>query len=595
MFPKRTRPWCVLCRFDFIRGEHVNITTHRRDTVSQHHYTFTGSCVTKPEEHQSTQYESEDDNSDYDGYGSWYSTLEEVPPDQLVHFCHYTCAKDLSPRALQVILEIVRYEFVPSLLDLKRRRQWLQTKFAQDLSDHRSDHIIGLHDLTGSFQRQVAFMPPELRLCLVQFCLPQLTIACLTKAASLNAKPPLASVKAQCSIWATYVRFEGIWYISTLTNQSPGDEDKRSVLVWKPTGSLSVIHIARDHLGIRKIIPDCKAQSITCCPGLWWVSIPLKQHTVFQCQSDGLKLRRLSSIGYEESLWNTVWPKPQYTTLKICTLPRSAQLGTRRIIRMSSLYPDSLSIRGYSALWNHKVVSIQTHGLDEEDLSCYRAWAASHSHAYWLYMPVDRDEFINEIWRTRCSQHADPILIMKTNHGRTWEIGPRPRDQRRHDWHLIGQLERDDHVFLENSWTGIGLMTFSQAINSHQQVRPPAIATHTPYPLARVGVLFFCTSAPLTDVAAIRLCKRDGIVIGLLLCYHSGQERAVGQIRFDHLQQRDKTSSTRNLIYALDATKVVDMKLETANEQSGWIVLPWSGRLVWWFSGIDCKLYHEDE
>ena len=64
---------------------------------------------------------------------------------------------------------------------------------------------------------------------------------------------------------------------------------------------------------------------------------------------------------------------------------------------MTFLDCNELAITGYSACWRTRVLTLHAH-RDGEGTEFYDVQDMLHENAIWLYMPVDRGEFISEIW-----------------------------------------------------------------------------------------------------------------------------------------------------------------------------------------------------
>lgn len=185
---------------------------------------------------------------------------------------------------LAKVLKIIAYEFVPSVPEREKREQWLRTTFAQVLQDRKYCNKTASppEPFEAFVTRWVQRIPVELLLQTLNYCLPRFALAQTVAATSFPHSPSTRSLQTQRRIWATYVAFEGNWYISTLTNE----DSKGSILIWKPNGPAKVMHIARDHLGIQKITLTPKTPTASASSGTWWVAIPLEEHTTFTCKSD---------------------------------------------------------------------------------------------------------------------------------------------------------------------------------------------------------------------------------------------------------------------------------------------------------------------
>lgn len=70
-------------------------------------------------------------------------------------------------------------------------------------------------------------------------------------------------------------------------------------------------------------------------------------------------------------------------------------------------------IKGYSACWSSRLITIHTHSTGEEDLSFYRDWPMRRPDAVWLYMPLDEAETIEEFWK-RPDSRGTSVLVVST-------------------------------------------------------------------------------------------------------------------------------------------------------------------------------------
>lgn len=142
-------------------------------------------------------------------------------------------------------------------------------------------------------------------------------------------------------------------------------------------------------------------------------------------------------------------------------------------------------------------------------------------------------------------------------------------------------------------------MAFETETPLGSEVKPPIEASPpSPYPLFGIGEELMHTTASLADVSYISLCRHtvheEASVIGMLLHYRDGRVRNVGQIRLDKLESRVDAENTGGVSFKLsaDTWKVIDVDLSCI-ERKGWVNMPWSGKLGWWFSDWCSKIYHE--
>lgn len=115
---------------------------------------------------------------------------------------------------------------------------------------------------------------------------------------------------------------------------------------------------------------------------------------------------------------------------------------------------------------------------------------------------------------------------------------------------------------------------------------------------------FYFTSASLDGVRSLNLCEvRQGEtvhIIGIILTYSDGQTSCVGQIRRDCLCPTLPVTGSETLWlgFALDESQPCVGKVEISRPSSDlmssytWLDIPWTGRLEWWFSIRQCKVYY---
>lgn len=56
------------------------------------------------------------------------------------------------------------------------------------------------------------------------------------------------------------------------------------------------------------------------------------------------------------------------------------------------------TVVGYSVCWAGSIINICTHRNVGEELTFYKDLDICHSRAVWVYMPVEDDERVSEIW-----------------------------------------------------------------------------------------------------------------------------------------------------------------------------------------------------
>ncbi len=250
-------------------------------------------------------------------------------------------------------------------------------------------------------------------------------------------------VDIELGVWASYVCIDGVRYIADLSNAVDSRSSSAMILHVCKTSEINVVYSLEDHLGIRRLV--FASQEDTAKPpsfpgsgkmnGLWWQTIPLRSRKL-EAKSDvsyrpcplmlfsshsgppqGLKLRSLesgSSTEKKETKW--LWPspmsQPQRALLSFWRFAPESYPSVPDHVRMVSVPCNRPELTGYSVCLAGNVMLIHAHSDGEEHLSLYDD-SRLRSHAIWLYMPMDPDERISEIWARRGKQHPHMGLAVR--------------------------------------------------------------------------------------------------------------------------------------------------------------------------------------
>lgn len=76
--------------------------------------------------------------------------------------------------------------------------------------------------------------------------------------------------------------------------------------------------------------------------------------------------------------------------------PPNAIQGIDRLRMIPFKLNDPL-ITGYSACWQGRILRLQAH-VEGEDLTFYKNIDACQRSVIWVYMPVNPDELVSELW-----------------------------------------------------------------------------------------------------------------------------------------------------------------------------------------------------
>lgn len=173
----------------------------------------------------------------------------------------------------------------------------------------------------------------------------------------------------------------------------------------------------------------------------------------------------------------------------------------------------------------------------------------------------------------------------------TWTHLGRPRLQR-------------SYIFYEAFFPGILRFAVDfPASDSIGSLPPPPQPSSEP---ERLGMEdYFYTCATLDDIKSFRpsYSHQGGIrvITGLLFLDADGHESCVGQVRYDSLGDKQEVDKSEKLWLAfiiLEEQPCV-IRVETSNALEGvgdfyWLDVPWKGKLEWWFSHRQCRVYHGD-
>jgi hypothetical protein len=336
----------------------------------------------------------------------------------------------------------------------------------------------------------------------------------------------------------------------------------------------------------------------------------------------GIKLRRVLYNGLDQTLWRFLWPvpQPQPSNLRLWSPDERTFQAPMRYLHINK--PDT---RGYSICWFYELMTICPHYAGG-DPPYYGGWDIDRPKTIWAYLPVDQGETIVELWKVDAA--TSTVLVVSnpphgthrqratanrgaqltTSHGRILTLGVRPKPGNRdRAWVLQDRIEGERTLMAEESWSGLGRIAFPTPRPTQQGTRP-TILPPVEYPGCRQELWY--SSAELTGVVSMRICRMEAVVIGLLFSYEDGRERTLGEVRFDRLEPQIETRGTRGVVYRVAESeetrrKTVVVELRTLDpeeaeyslesEEAGRHCVPWRGTWHWWFSYMECMLSHEDE
>ncbi|KAI2631848.1 hypothetical protein GGR54DRAFT_2487 [Hypoxylon sp. NC1633] len=520
--------------------------------------------------------------------------------------CHSGCARLVVQKPYNVSLA-TSYAYEPSMRELTRRETWLRSNLASDL-------ILSHHH----------YIPPELRQMIAQQLLREYAVLKAASCLHKLQRPTNICVDLSTKVWARYTEFEGITYISDLTNR-PGDGYE---VIFDPESAqrIDCMYMSEDHLGVRQIHFSSCGQVPPATPslGVWW--------TTLQTASSNPKvLGKIDSIKLRDVAWvepipelapvsTCAWeiPTAPTTRIKFSTIGHSSYdlyceflaplcITNKARPRMALLRCNNLDITGYSIFWDESLIYMHAH-TEGEKLSFYDH--PTRANGFWLYMPLDHGEFLEDIWARRNRLPPGDGLVFRTNRGRIMTAGPYLHPgPLKYSWEHLQTLENTpSRLFFQYSASGIsslGLET-SPPISLKN---PVGLRPFSPPPKCLTLRSFFFSRASLEDVVEVTPCCMEaaGIsaIIGLLFRYADGHRWSVGEVRFDLLQDgiRVNNSEAMTLGFATPrgypyVTSFRHSNVDRGQSDRSQLVLldiHWTGYLEWWFSRQQCKVYHNGQ
>ncbi|KAH7308584.1 hypothetical protein B0I35DRAFT_98680 [Stachybotrys elegans] len=326
--------------------------------------------------------------------GQYDQLLCESPtchhPRGFIRVCHTPCARLIEPGGWKVS-SVTIHRHPVATNEQTRRRQWLRSSLATRLSKHRHGQLPHLpneiwYDVADNLLQEYA------------------TVNVL----ALRGFPARYEVKLDNDIYTKFFEFEGTKYLSSLSS-SPQDETasldnhhQKQQYASLPTassladpaharaGAYAYLYTAENYLGITDLIVSGSRNrpQTDRVPGTWWCEVEvMADNPTITVVSDGIKIRRISSQGKQWTIWSVLpLSRPRFHLFN----PLDRQIP----LRMDHLICNDELLTGYSALWDDNLITIQSHRAGEE-CAFYKEW----SRGSWIFMPLDHDERLTEIWQ----------------------------------------------------------------------------------------------------------------------------------------------------------------------------------------------------
>jgi hypothetical protein len=184
--------------------------------------------------------------------------------DEQGYACHADCLKTFPHELLPDALEVTKSAFEPPTLADKKRMYWYRTRLAEFIQTSTRQCLPHeICDITAGWALDDRATHSRLAVDLIRKRCAKRTS--FTSSITISEK-----------VYARHIRFEGISYVACLTNAPDDDKD---VPLLEPTllTSIDSLHIASDHLGIRRLLFSSSSEKQTVEPevGIWWKSVRL--------------------------------------------------------------------------------------------------------------------------------------------------------------------------------------------------------------------------------------------------------------------------------------------------------------------------------
>lgn len=201
--------------------------------------------------------------------------------------CHAACANYIPPPSRASSLQVSAYQYEPSPADVVRRLRWLRLQWIS----------------TPILRHAKPPLPQEIRLQVAKHLLQGTALyRYATVRTSNHARPKRTGqhcsshIHLVSTIWANFTKFEGVQYISSLSNVR--DEDHAEA-IFTPCSSklVDTLYIAENYLGVLQILfcNSIQTPAIESSETCWWRIVRVsEQNTMLVAQTDVSLLDLLS-------------------------------------------------------------------------------------------------------------------------------------------------------------------------------------------------------------------------------------------------------------------------------------------------------------
>ena len=130
---------------------------------------------------------------------------------------------------------------------------------------------------------------------------------------------------------------------------------------------------------------------------------------------DSLQDDSSSSPGVMAMAWPTPLRSTQIWSLYVRKLePILVEPFATRSFRMLPVQCFNPKIDGFSVAWSRRLVYVHSH-FRGEMVAFYDNIQAIHDKVVWIYIPVDRDEYLADVWTRRGRYHSSAGLLVSAS------------------------------------------------------------------------------------------------------------------------------------------------------------------------------------
>ncbi|KAF0642645.1 hypothetical protein FPSE5266_02201 [Fusarium pseudograminearum] len=211
------------------------------------------------------------------------------------------------------------------------------------------------------------------------------------------------SIRLDSAVYATYSVVDGIRYVKSLTN-FPDQGREEYTLLSKEGQTHSRLYFAHDYRGVRAV-KLCPLDAPLSGPGpitnCYWRNIPDAERIMIY--KDGLTVGNITVLrksGSRSISDDTRWAYLEHPSGIMDLQSSDKGLGAdHSTVRMTSFDCNVEGITGYTVVTDgHRTATVHAHRSDE-DFRFYAEIDYSWPCGFFIYMPLDKGEYLTEICR----------------------------------------------------------------------------------------------------------------------------------------------------------------------------------------------------